>query len=55
MTKPRHPGAGRGPIALLAFALFLSACTIGPDYTRPEVDLPKEYAVAQSQVPAPER
>jgi multidrug efflux system outer membrane protein len=55
MTRRRHPGVGRGPIALLASALFLSACAIGPDYQRPEVDLPKDFAIAQSQVPAPER
>ncbi|MEO5693622.1 MAG: efflux transporter outer membrane subunit [Usitatibacter sp.] len=33
----------------------LAACTLGPNYSRPEVDLPKDYAVAQSQVPAPDR
>ena len=36
-------------------ALLLSSCTLGPNYSRPDVDLPKEYGVAQSQVPAPER
>ncbi|MEO5676205.1 MAG: hypothetical protein ABIQ84_01545 [Usitatibacter sp.] len=42
-------------ITLPLACLLLSACTLGPDYRRPEVDLPKDFAIAQAQVPAPER
>ena len=42
-----------------AFAVMLSAllvgCTVGPSYTRPEVDLPKDFGIAQAPTPAPER
>ncbi|MEO7742576.1 MAG: efflux transporter outer membrane subunit [Usitatibacter sp.] len=40
---------------LLVSALLLGACTVGPDYRRPEVELPKDFAVAQASVPASER
>lgn len=43
---------GRGPVSI-ALALFLSACAVGPDYQRPEVDLPKDLGVAQAATPAP--
>jgi multidrug efflux system outer membrane protein len=36
-------------------AAFLSACTVGPNFTRPDVDLPKDLGVAQAPTPAPER
>ena len=36
-------------------ALLLSSCTLGPDYVRPEVDLPKDFGVAQSAAPADAR
>jgi len=49
-----RPSPGRQAMALMLSA-SLAACTLGPNYSRPDVDLPKEYAVAQSQVPAPER
>ena len=39
----------------LALAAACAACTAGPDYTRPDVDLPADYGTAQSPVPAPER
>jgi multidrug efflux system outer membrane protein len=35
--------------------MLLASCAIGPDYRRPETDLPKDYGVAQSQAQAPER
>ena len=38
-------------VALLP--LLLAACAIGPDYQRPEVDLPKDLGVTQSQAQAP--
>jgi multidrug efflux system outer membrane protein len=48
---------GRGPV--LAFAMLmaallvmlLTACTVGPDYERPVMELPKDYGVLQSPVP----
>jgi len=49
-----RPLPGRPAIAMM-LAASLAACTLGPNYSRPDVDLPKDYAVAQSQVPAPER
>ncbi|HYC38419.1 MAG TPA: efflux transporter outer membrane subunit [Usitatibacter sp.] len=36
-------------------AFLVVGCTVGPDYRRPEVELPATYGVAQSTVPAPER
>ncbi len=45
---------GRRAIAVMLAAL-LTACTVGPNYSRPDADLPKDYGVAQAQVPAPER
>src|SRR5688572_13993496 len=50
----RHPRAGAGPISI-ALAMLLSACAIGPDYERPQVDLPKDYAVPQAAVKAGDR
>ena len=36
-------------------SLLLAGCMLGPDYKRPEVDLPKDYGVAQAPTPAPEK
>ena len=36
----------------LLLALTIAGCTLGPDYKRPEVDLPKDFGVAQSPLPA---
>jgi multidrug efflux system outer membrane protein len=59
IRNARHPGrraaaTARGLISVL-LALTLSSCAVGPDYQRPEVDLPKDFGVAQSAVPAPEK
>jgi len=35
-------------------AVFLAGCAIGPDYQRPEVDLPKDFGVVQTASQAPE-
>ena len=42
--------------SLIAFAAagLLAACTVGPDYKRPEAELPADFGVAQSPSPAPE-
>ena len=40
-------------VALLT--ILLSGCMVGPNYSRPEMDLPKDFGVAQSAAPAPER
>ena len=40
---------------LLAAALVVAGCSIGPDYKRPDVDLPKDYGVAQAPAAAGER
>jgi len=46
---------GGGPVlAILIIALalaiiFLQGCTVGPDYVRPEADIPKDYAIAQAK------
>jgi multidrug efflux system outer membrane protein len=34
-------------------SLLLASCTIGPDYKRPEVDLPKDFGVVQSAAGVP--
>ena len=56
----RNPSGGSPLLALLIIAIafaamLLAGCTVGPDYKRPDLDLPKEYGVAQASVPAPER
>jgi multidrug efflux system outer membrane protein len=56
----RHPGRRsaamvRGPISLLATLLILAGCALGPDYERPETDLPKDFGVVQGQAQAPQR
>jgi multidrug efflux system outer membrane protein len=44
--------AGRTwPILPLSLAVLLGACTVGPDYRRPEVELPDRYAGAASVAP----
>ena len=51
-----RPG-GRGPLFALVFlaiafaVMFLAGCAIGPDYKRPDMELPKEYRVVQSPTP----
>jgi multidrug efflux system outer membrane protein len=60
MTDPNR-NAPRGPV--LAFVLLMAAlavmmlagCAIGPDYKRPDLELPKDYGVAQSPAPAPQK
>src|SRR5687767_985231 len=56
----RHPGRRnaamvRGPISLVVAALLVTSCALGPDYQRPETDLPKDFGVVQGQAQAPER
>ncbi len=36
-----------------ATAFALAGCAVGPDYARPELDLPKDFTAKQSIVPAP--
>src|SRR4051812_16181297 len=40
---------------LLAAAVLAAGCTVGPDYRRPEMDLPQSLGLAQSPKPAPQR
>ena len=51
-SRRRNATMVGSPILL---SLLLAACTVGPDYRRPAVDLPEGYAVEQSPVPAAER
>ena len=44
------PAALKTPLALVCAAL-LSGCMVGPDYVRPTVDLPAQYAPAQDAAP----
>lgn len=44
------PAALKTPLAL-ACAALLSGCMVGPDYVRPTVDLPAQYAPVQDAVP----
>jgi outer membrane protein, multidrug efflux system len=61
MTDPNKDPGGASPILAITLvvialaAMILAGCTIGPDYKRPEVDLPKDYAVTQAARPAAER
>jgi multidrug efflux system outer membrane protein len=58
MTKQPHTGGPWLALAIVAVALgtmLLQGCTVGPNYTRPEVDLPRDFGVAQAPVPASER
>lgn len=49
-------GRGPGGIALVPAALvLLAACSTGPDYARPDVELAVDYGVAQSPQPPAER
>jgi multidrug efflux system outer membrane protein len=43
----------RSILLLLAVGLFASACTVGPDYRRPDVTLPTTYRGADSSTAAP--
>lgn len=47
MIKPRFAMASR--LLPLAAALILAGCTLGPDYQRPEMELPSQLAARQSQ------
>ena len=38
-----------------AFTLALAGCAVGPNYQRPDVDLPKEYGVPQSTAALPDK
>ena len=50
--SPSSRGRQAAALALLA---LLAGCTVGPDYQRPEVELPASYNVAQAPVPAADR
>lgn len=39
----------RGIAAALAFGFALSACTVGPDYHRPDIDVPPAWRLAASE------
>ena len=53
---PRAPLSGVGnPVLAATCIVLLAGCTLGPNYQRPEVDLPKDFAIAQAPTPAPER
>ena len=59
MSEHHNPG-GNPVLAIIIIAvalctMILAGCTIGPDYQRPDVDLPKDFGVAQAAQPAPER
>ena len=36
-------------------SLLLVSCTVGPDYKRPDLDLPRDYGVTQSSATAPQK
>src|SRR5258708_7374766 len=59
MTESRN-GGGSPLLAIVIIAIalatmLLAGCTVGPDFKRPEVELPKEYGVAQAPLPPAER
>ena len=53
MMKPRRTWAPA--YAGLTGILLLAGCAIGPNYDRPDLDLPGEYGVAQSPQPLPQK
>ncbi|MGZ5652191.1 MAG: efflux transporter outer membrane subunit, partial [Usitatibacter sp.] len=59
MTDNKEPGGSPvlaiTLIVIALVAMILAGCAIGPDYRRPDTQLPKEFAVPQSAQPAPER
>ncbi|MGZ5073586.1 MAG: TolC family protein, partial [Usitatibacter sp.] len=59
MTEKRESGGGPWlAIVIIAIALatmLLAGCTVGPDYKRPELDLPGDFGVAQAPLPPAER
>jgi len=59
MTDDRMPRGGAAwallIVAVALLIMLLQGCTVGPDYKRPDLDLPKDFGVAQSTVPAPAR
>jgi outer membrane protein, multidrug efflux system len=61
MTEKGHSREGGNPvwaiilIFLALLAMLLAGCSIGPNYTRPDLDLPKDFGVAQSATPPSER
>ncbi len=53
MTDQRKSGGPVLAIFIIALALaiiLLQGCTMGPDYKRPDLDLPQDYATAQGKV-----
>lgn len=48
--RPRGPVLAIIIIALALAIIVLQGCTVGPDYARPEVDLPKDYATSQASL-----
>ena len=55
MTDQQPRGGAAIALILVLLALlvmFLQGCTVGPDYKRPELDLPEKYGVVQSTAPA---
>ena len=55
MTDQKSPGGPLLAIFIIALALviiLLQGCTMGPDYKRPEVELPADYAAKQASVEA---
>ena len=59
MTEPRNTG-GSPVLAILIIAIalltmILAGCSVGPDFKRPDVELPKDFGVTQSPLPPGER
>jgi NodT family efflux transporter outer membrane factor (OMF) lipoprotein len=52
MTTGKGRAAGAAPLAIVAAAAALAACTVGPDYERPPVVTPAAYKEAQGWKPA---
>src|SRR5690349_5069410 len=55
MTDRTPRGGAAFALAIVAIALIimlLQGCTVGPDYKRPDMDLPRDFGVVQSTAPA---
>jgi multidrug efflux system outer membrane protein len=57
MTEQRYPGPLTAivVVAIVLLVMLLQGCTVGPNFSRPAMELPADYGVVQSPLPAPER
>src|SRR3954470_16353279 len=53
MTNPLRSGSRwLSPLSIVAASLLLASCALGPDYRRPDVNVPAGYKEPQTNAPA---